>query len=371
MIKNENVKEMMCGNNRDIMRNLRRVVARRESVVACLALVVAIIAPLCHAQTVSEAEALRRAKHLVAQMTTAEKIAQLHGFSDAKTNRIVPGVPRLGIPAFPITNGPAGVGPGGAGVQLKATALPAPIALAATWDPEAARAYGKLAGAETRLLGSDLLEAPDINIVRIPQGGRTFETYGEDPWLTSRLTVANIEGVQSAGVMANVKHYLANNQETQRGSINEIIDDRTLHEIYMPGFKAAVQEAHVDSIMCAYPRVNGAFNCENEPIAQRGPSRRVGIQGVCHVRLRSNPQYARQHVGRPRSGIAGRALLCIASATGHRQWHGTHESCRSSFSSASYATMIEAGLFDRKQLDRVQNDAILLLPTALFPTPHR
>ena len=215
------------------------------------------------AQEVPAAAARKRAERIVSQLTLKEKIDQMRGFHDGDQNRIVAGVPRLGIPSMPITNGPAGVGPGGGGPQLRATSLPAPIALAATWDPEAARQYGKLAGEETMALGSELLEAPDINIVRVPQGGRTFETFGEDPWLTSRMAVANIEGVQSAGVMANVKHYIANNQETQRGSINEIIGPRALREIYMPGFKASVQEAHVDSLMCAYPRVNGAFNCEN------------------------------------------------------------------------------------------------------------
>jgi beta-glucosidase len=218
------------------------------------------------AQQVPPTAARERAKHIVARMTLKEKIDQMHGFHSGDQNRIVAGLPRLGIPAMPITNGPAGVGPGGGGPQLRATALPAPIALAATWDPEVARQYGKLAGEETLALGSVLLEAPDINIVRIPQGGRTFETFGEDPWLTSRMTVASIEGIQDAGAMANVKHFLANNQETQRGSINEIIGLRTLHEIYMPGFRAAVEEAHVDSVMCAYPRVNGAYNCENAPL---------------------------------------------------------------------------------------------------------
>ena len=197
-------------------------------------------------------------------MTLDEKVAQVHGIRDATHYRLVPGNPRLGIPELNVTNGPAGVGPGGAGSQKPATALPAPIALAATWDPELARLYGHLAGEETRSLGSNLLESPDINIARVPQGGRVFESYGEDPFLVSKLAVANIEGIQSTGVIANVKHYLANNQETNRGTINEIVSERTLREIYMPAFEASVKEAHVASLMCAYPRVNGTFNCENK-----------------------------------------------------------------------------------------------------------
>jgi beta-glucosidase len=211
-------------------------------------------------------QAVTVARQVVARMTLDEKIAQLHGIHDTTHYRYVPGLPQLGIPPLNVTNGPAGVGPGGTGPQKPATALPAPIALAASWDPKLAYTYGRVAGEETRSLGGNLLEAPDVNIARVPQGGRVFESYGEDPYLASRIAVAMIEGIQSTGVMANVKHYVANNQETDRGSINEIIGERTLHEIYMPAFEAAVKEGHVASIMCAYPRVNGLYNCENAPL---------------------------------------------------------------------------------------------------------
>jgi len=215
---------------------------------------------------ISHREAEKRARELVGRMTLDEKIAQVHGVHDHDHYRMVPGNARLGIPELRVTNGPAGVGPGGAGSQKPATALPAPIALAATWDLGLAELYGRVAGEEARALGSNLLEAPDINIARAPQGGRVFESYGEDPFLVSRFAVANIQGIQSTGVMANVKHFLANNQETNRDSINEIIDERAIREIYLPGFQAAVKEAHVASLMCAYPRVNGAYNCENQPL---------------------------------------------------------------------------------------------------------
>lgn len=216
--------------------------------------------------SMTHADAAARARRLVARMTVDEKIAQVHGIRNATHYRFVPGIPRLGIPELHITNGPAGAGPGGVGSQKPATALPAPIALAASWDPELARTYGRITGLETRALGSKLLEAPDINIARVPQGGRVFESYGEDPFLAGRLAVANIEGIQATGVIANVKHYVANNQETDRGTINEIIAERPLHEIYMPAFEAAVKEAHVASVMCAYPRINGTYNCENKPL---------------------------------------------------------------------------------------------------------
>ena len=222
---------------------------------------------MCPAQEqqarMTHAQAVTRAKGIVAKMTLDEKITELHGIHTPTEFRYVPGIPRLGIPPLQMTNGPAGVGPGGAGPQKQATALPSPLALAASWDPSLAFEYGKVAGEETRETGNTLLEAPDVNIARIPQGGRDFESYGEDPFLDAQMAVANIEGIQSTGIMATVKHYIANNQEAQRMSVNEDVGERALHEIYMPAFKAAVQEGHSASVMCAYPKLNGAFNCEN------------------------------------------------------------------------------------------------------------
>jgi beta-glucosidase len=228
---------------------------------------------------VTHAQAVARARQIVARMTLDEKIQELHGVHDATRYRMVPGVPRLGIPDLHMTNGPAGVGPGGASPQPPATAFPAPIALAATWDPELARTYGKLEAEETRALGSLLFESPDINIARVPQGGRVFESFGEDPFLTGRVAVATIEGIQSAGVMANVKHYLANNQETNRFHVNEVIGERALREIYMPGFEASIKEAHSASLMCAYPKVNGTFDCENAPLLNDVLKKEWGFDG--------------------------------------------------------------------------------------------
>ena len=231
----------------------------------CLGLLSGAVA--AHAQTsVPFAQAQARAKAIVRRMTLEQKIEEVHGIRTPQFYRYVPGIPGLGIPPMQITNGPAGAGPGGAGPQQRATALPAPIALAASWDPTLARQYGVLAGQETRSLGNDLLEAPDVNIARVPQGGRNFESFGEDPWLDSRIAIGVIDGIQSTGVMANVKHYVANNQESDRRSINEIVPERALREIYLPAFKASIDEGHVASVMCAYPRVNGAYDCENEPL---------------------------------------------------------------------------------------------------------
>lgn len=206
----------------------------------------------------------QRAREIVRQMTLDEKIQELHGIRSDEHYRYVLPVPRLGIPAFLITNGPAGAGPGDQKPQVKATALPSPIAAAATWDVKMARLYGELAGAESRDIGNSLLEAPTINIARVPQNGRTFEGYGEDPFLSGELSVNNIEGIQSQRQIANVKHYAANNQETDRFTINEEIDERTLHEIYLPAFEASIKRGHSASLMCAYNKVNGTYACEND-----------------------------------------------------------------------------------------------------------
>ena len=211
----------------------------------------------------SHAAARARAIAIVSRMTLDEKIDQMHGIRDGQEFRLIPALLRLGVPEFHITNGPAGVSLGWGGPQKPATALPSPTALAATWDLDLARLYGAVGGSEALALGSQLLEGPDINIIRVPQNGRAFENYSEDPFLTSRMAVADIRGIQSVGALANVKHFLANNQETNRNSINEIIDERALREIYLPGFEASVKEGHVASLMCAYPRINGDFACEN------------------------------------------------------------------------------------------------------------
>lgn len=298
-----------------------------------------------------------RAERLVGQMTLEEKIAQMHGYRAGKEFRLVAGVPRLGIPALRVTNGPAGVGPGGGGPQLRATALPAPIALAATWDPQAAYEYGRLAGQETLALGSDLLEAPDINIVRIPQGGRTFESYSEDPWLTGRIAVANLRGIQSAGALGNVKHYLANNQETERGSINEVIGERALHEIYMPAFEAAVKEAKVDSVMCAYPRVNGDYNCENEPLLTGVLKRAWKFEGFTMSDFGAVHSTAKSlQAGLDLEMPTGRYFdkeLAKAVGEGKVSVAQIDEALV-----RRYTAMIARGVFDRKQVDRSRPQAI-------------
>ena len=200
---------------------------------------------------------------IVAQMTLDQKIQEVHGLQDTNDFRVIPGIPALGIPLLNITNGPAGTCNGGPGHQGPATALPAPIALAATWDVALANQYGVIIGSEAKDLANAVVEGPDINIARVPQNGRTFEAFGEDPYLVGQIAVADINGIQSQGVIAESKHYAGNNQETNQTTINEIIDERTLREIYLPAFEATVKQALVGAVMCAYNQINGSFMCEN------------------------------------------------------------------------------------------------------------
>ena len=216
------------------------------------------LAPRDHGDTV------QRATALVDQMTLAEKIASLHGIQDSTHYRTVPGVDRLGIPALNITNGPAGATNGGPGHQGPATALPAPIALAATWDVGLAKLYGSIVGLEAYDLANGFLEGPDINIARVPQNGRTFEAFGEDPYLVGQMSANFIQGVQAEGVIGEAKHFAGNNQEANRMTINDIIDERTLREIYLPAFEASVTQGGAGAVMCAYNKVNGLYSCEND-----------------------------------------------------------------------------------------------------------
>lgn len=205
----------------------------------------------------------KRAQLLIHEMTLDEKLTQIHMMDTREHPRMIQGIERLGIPGFKITNGPVGAGPGDSRQGQPATALPSALALAAAWDTDLAATYGKIAGQESVDWGNSLLEAPGVNIARVPQNGRNFEYFGEDPYLAARLVVPEIKAIEAQGIIAEVKHYAANNQEADRKTVNEIVDERTLREIYLPAFEAAIKEGAPGAIMCAYPSVNGQFGCEN------------------------------------------------------------------------------------------------------------
>lgn len=209
----------------------------------------------------STAPIAARVAQVVAAMTLDEKIQLVHGARGTLYAGYVPAMPRLCIPALKLHDGPGGVADALAGV----TQLPAPVAVAASWDTALARAYGAVIGEEEWGKGANVNLGPTVNIVRDPRWGRAFEAYGEDPYLAGELAAAEIQGVQGQGVLAQVKHWVAYNQETFRNTPADdvIVDRRALHEIYMPQFEAAVAEGGASSVMCSYSTINGTWACAN------------------------------------------------------------------------------------------------------------
>ena len=208
-----------------------------------------------------------RANLLLAAMTQAEKLTMMHGGGGCGYAGCIPANTRLGIPALRLQDGPQGVGDGATGV----TQLPAPVAGAASWDTALMRQYGETLGAEQWGKGTNVVLAPTINIVRDPRWGRAFESLGEDPHLAGQMAAADLQGIQSQGPMAQVKHYAVYNQETRRNTTadNAVVSDRAEREIYLPAFETSVKQGGADSVMCSYSAINGAFGCENAPLQKQ------------------------------------------------------------------------------------------------------
>ena len=211
-----------------------------------------------------------RVQDALSRMTAAEKVAIIHAQSKFSS----PGVQRLGIPGIWCTDGPHGIRPDvlwdeweqAGATNDSCVAFPALTCLAATWNPDMSRIYGESIGQEARYRNKNVLLGPGVNIYRTPLNGRNFEYMGEDPYLTSQMVVPYVKGVQENGVAACVKHYALNNQEVDRDHVNVLVDDRTLHEIYLPGFKAAVKDGGAWSIMPGYNKYNGDHACENHTL---------------------------------------------------------------------------------------------------------
>ena len=209
----------------------------------------------------------KRVEDALSRMTLEEKVAILHAQSKFSSA----GVPRLGIPEVWCTDGPHGIRPevlwdewNQAGwTNDSCTAFPALTCLAATWNPEMSALYGKSIGEEARYREKDILLGPGVNIYRTPLNGRNFEYMGEDPYLSSRMVVPYIEEVQKNGVAVCVKHFALNNQEAHRHGVNVVVDDRALYEIYLPAFKAAVEEGGAWAVMGAYNKYKGEHCCHN------------------------------------------------------------------------------------------------------------
>ncbi len=224
-----------------------------------------------------------RVADLLGRLSLEEKVSLVH----ADANFSVAGVPRLGIPQLWMDDGPMGVraetGENFANANRSddfATAMPATLGLAATFDTNLARAYGAVIGQEARQRGKNIMLGPSLNIQRTPLGGRSFEYMGEDPYLTSRMAVGYILGEQAQGVGSCAKHFAMNNQENQRNSINVLADERTVREIYLPAFRAAVQEAGVLSVMGAYNKFRGDYCCENDYLLNQVLKGDWGFKGL-------------------------------------------------------------------------------------------
>jgi beta-glucosidase len=221
-----------------------------------------------------------RAALLLGHMALEEKIDMatgepcgLHGFYNAA-------IPRLGIPALTMADGPAGVRINNPAVNSgKATALPSPTALAATWDLALAQMHGDVLGREAFATGHNVLLGPSVNLTREVRWGRSFEGFGEDPILAARMAVPLIQSIQQHPVMANAKHYHVYNQETDRFELNAQIGERPLREIYTPPFEAAVRQGGVASVMCSFNQINGIYMCENYPLLTELLKGELGFDG--------------------------------------------------------------------------------------------
>ena len=226
----------------------------------------------------------QRIDDALARMTLDEKIAVIHAQSKFSS----PGVKRLGFPDLWTDDGPHGVRPDvlwDEWVQAGQTndscvAFPALTCLAATWNPALSQLYGESLGEEALYRGKNVMLGPGVNINRTPFNGRNFEYMGEDPWLASRMVVPYIQGLQSKGVAACVKHYALNNDEEYRHQVNVIVSDRALHEIYLPAFKAAVQEGGAWAIMGSYNLYQNQHNCHNAILLNKILKQDWGFDGV-------------------------------------------------------------------------------------------
>jgi beta-glucosidase len=253
-----------------------------------------------------------RAEQILRQMTQSEKILMVYG-ANFNTHPIE----RLGIGTFTMSDGPQGVrngpttgpvggrgrgpaadaapatapdvaaagarargGRGGGNASPPACAFPSGAALAATWDVELATAYGKAIGLEARARGSNFQLGPGVNIARLPVNGRAFEYFGEDPFLASQIAVNWVKACSAEGVVPTIKHYAANNQEVSRNTVDAVIDERTLNEIYLPAFKKAAKEGGIIAFMCSYNRLNGSYASNSDYLLNQMLKQQWGFKGL-------------------------------------------------------------------------------------------
>src|SRR5712671_1061738 len=220
------------------------------------------------AATPADTEA--RIDSMLKQLTLEEKIDLIGGHDSfyIRANQ------KIGLPRLKMADGPVGVRNYGPSTVFGG------IGLAATWDPELARRIGAVIGEDARARGVHFMLGPGVNIYRAPLCGRNFEYFGEDPFLSARTAVAYIKGMQSQGVSSTVKHFLGNNQEYDRHNVNSVIDERTMREIYLPAFEAAVKEARVGAIMDSYNLTNGIHMSQNRYLLTEVVKKEWGFEGL-------------------------------------------------------------------------------------------
>jgi beta-glucosidase len=219
-----------------------------------------------------------RAHELVRAMTLDQKIAELYGRGDIQhygTANDIPAIPSLCVPELVFNDAGAGVADG----QVLTTAFPDGLAQTASWDPDVERRVGAAIGWEAWHKGIDVQLAPGVDIARNPLNGRNFEYAGEDPYLAGQTGVAVIQGIQSQHVVATVKHYALNDQETNRMTDSSDADERTMQEIHLPAYEAAVRQGHVGSVMCAYNKVDGVYSCEQPYLLNTVLKKQFGFTG--------------------------------------------------------------------------------------------
>lgn len=281
-----------------------------------------------------------RVQKLLSKMTLEEKIFLVHG-NEFETHAL----PRLGIPALKMTDGPLGVRWG------KATSFPAAIAMGASFDPKLVRELATAMSIETLAKGRDMLLGPCVNIARAPQGGRNFESYGEDPLLNSVLAATYVRALQGNGVMASTKHFAVNDQEHERMTIDVRVDERTLHEIHLPAFKAAI-DAGTWSVMAAYNRVNGHYATANKALLHDLLKVRWNFKGFVVSDWDSlhdvvGPANAGTDLEMPNGKYWGNGKLLAAVRTGEVSEKTIDDKVR-----RQLRAMISIGLFERQEADR-------------------
>ena len=232
---------------------------------------------LCAVPAVAQVHAItdahtQKAREIVSKMTLEEKIDYMGGDTDGFTIRAIP---RLGLPAVKMADGPQGMRNG-----VHSTYYPCGVLSASSWNRDLVRNVGRGIGADCRSYGVGIILAPGVNIYRAPMCGRNFEYFGEDPYLASETALEYVLGVQEMGTIATIKHFAANNQEWDRLTVSSDVDERTMEEIYFPTFRKAITKGGVGAVMCSYNLLNGVYTAENEWLLRTKLRDEWGFKGI-------------------------------------------------------------------------------------------